>query len=634
MCGINGIIYFCQQESDDTEKFNLDNFKKIELMNSEIAHRGPDGDGKFINFPVCFGHRRLSIIDLSKEADQPMFSDDKSIVIIYNGEIYNYIELMSELISKGHKFRTKSDTEVIIRSYQEFGTDCVKKFNGMWSFALYDFNKNIFFASRDRFGVKPFYYFKDKGKLIFSSEIKAILKIEKITEANHQKVFEYLAYGYKTSNGDTFFNGINELRAAHNIVIQNGKLDIKKYWDFKNSDDKNYSEKNVEEEIDSLIRDSVKLRFRSDVPVSILLSGGLDSSIITKITDELINEHKLNSENVTAYSAIFPGYKFDESEVIKEFLQSCSHINSVFLNPDQNNLLESVDEFVYAMGEPVFSTTSFAHFQLMKEIKKNNIKVVLNGQGADESWCGYGRYIIGYFLLDKLFSDPVNLFSQINSISGKMNYSYNFILMQTLKSILSRKFASYLRSKYQEKVLDCLTNNFREKNYPGFVNPDYNKFSSGNLSGFLKYNINYQGFNQILHYEDHSAMSSSVEMRSPFIDYRLMELAFSLPVKYKFDNGITKKILREIYKNKLPEAITENHNKIGFKTPFENWMNQKPVTDYLNELLNSDSFNSKKIWKADKIRSIFKNKEQFPDFPFWRIINLELWSKAYGINNL
>ncbi|HMS64858.1 MAG TPA: asparagine synthase (glutamine-hydrolyzing) [Ignavibacteria bacterium] len=634
MCGINGIFYFNSSLSEDPVRFENENFPFIENMNSEIAHRGPDGIGSFIKFPVCFGHRRLSIIDLSREADQPMFNEDRSIVLIYNGEIYNYPELMSELKNKGHVFKTKSDTEVILRSYQEYGTGCVSKFNGMWSFALYDFKKKIFFASRDRFGVKPFYYFIDKDKLIFSSEIKAILKIKKITDSYHPKVFEYLAYGYKTSNGDTFFNEVKELKASHNFIIENGKNEIIKYWDLNNKEELNFNYKNIAEETEALIKNSVKIRFRSDVPVSILLSGGLDSGIITKITDELIESHELNNKNVSAYSAVFPGFRYDESKQIKDLLQTCSHINSVFLNPDQQNLIESIDDFVYAMGEPVFSTTSFAHFLLMKEIKKNNIKVVLNGQGADEAWCGYGKYLIGYFLLDQIFSDPGKLFSQMNSISDKMKFSYIYILKQTLKSIISRKSASFLRSEYQEKVMGALSENLKKANSSYFENSSYNKFSSGNLSGYLKYNIEYQGFNQILHYEDHSAMSSSVEMRSPFIDYRIMELAFSIPSKYKFDHGITKKILREIYKTRLPKSITGNNNKIGFLTPFDNWMEQNSLSEFINDILNSQSFNSKNIWNASKIRNIFKNRDQYPDFPYWRIINLELWSKAYGINNL
>lgn len=632
MCGINGIIYFNNSFKNESAAFFE---SKMSVMNKEIAHRGPDGEGIFCSYPVSFGHKRLSIIDLSENASQPMFNDDRSVVIVFNGEIYNYIELMSELTSRGHKFRTQSDTEVIIHSYEEFGFDCVNRFNGMWAFTVYDFRKNIFFASRDRFGVKPFYYYIDKEYLVFSSEIKSILKIKDVRNANRGKVFDYLAYGYKTGNGETFFSGINELKPAHNLIIRNDVPKFERYWDLNIS--KRRSADNINElyeETDNLIKDAVKIRFRSDVPVSILLSGGLDSGIITKITDEQIDSHELKEKNVTAFSAVFPGFIDDESVQVKEFLKTCRHINSVLMSPDQDTLIGSIDNFVYGMGEPVFSTSSFAHYSLMKEMKRNNVKVVLNGQGADEAWCGYGKYIIGYFILDLLFSKPFELPSQIFSISRNMGLSYKYIFKQIIKSAVSRKLSSKIRSRYQEKIYDCLSDEFRQSENNYLRNPEYGKLSSENLSGFLKYNIQYLGFNQILNYEDHSSMQSSVEMRSPFIDYRLMELAFSLPPETKFDHGITKKILREIYKSKLPDSIISNKKKIGFMTPFNDWMNKKVTENFIRDLLNSDSFRSKSIWDASKIKNIFENKEKYTDFPFWRVINLELWSRAYGINNL
>lgn len=628
MCGINGILYFKGYKDNESKSFFENEIKR---MNEELAHRGPDGDGAYIQYPVCLGHRRLSIIDLSKEADQPMFNQDKSLAIVFNGEIYNYTELIPDLKSKGHIFKTKSDTEVILHSYEEYGTDCVSRFNGMWAFVIYDIRKKLLFASRDRFGVKPFYYYSDEKQFIFSSEIKAILKVKEIKEANHGKVYDYLAYGYKTNNGDTFFKNINELKPAHNIFIRNDKTEIIKYWDFK---DQKTDGSDIKRRLNDLLYDSVKLRFRSDVPVSILLSGGLDSGIIAKITDELIDNNQLKENEVTAFSAVFPGFMFDESKTVKEFINTCRHIKSTEISPSNDDFITSVNDFVYAMGEPVFSTSSFAHYNLMKEIKKQGVKVVLNGQGSDEAWCGYGRYFIGYFLLDILFSRPQEFFSQMESISDKMKYSFKFIMLQTIKASLTRRYSSYLRSKYKENIIDCLSFDFFRKNYKYISNPGYRKFSSNNLSGYMKFNLQYQGFNQILHYEDHSSMQSSIEMRSPFIDYRLMELAFSIPDKIKFDNGITKKILRELFSGKLPDSVINNHLKIGFMTPFDNWMDEDITISFMNDLLISDSFGSKRIFDPGKIREKFRNKSTNKDFPFWRVINLELWSRVYGINNL
>ncbi|HMR39843.1 MAG TPA: asparagine synthase (glutamine-hydrolyzing) [Ignavibacteria bacterium] len=634
MCGINGILYLNNFCSDRPAVYFENEIRK---MNEAIAHRGPDGDGMFISYPVCLGHRRLSIIDLSKEAGQPMFNEDNSIVLVYNGEIYNYKELIPDLKAKGHVFRTHSDSEVILHSYEEYGPDCINNFNGMWAFAIYDFNKNLFFASRDRFGVKPFYYFFDNEQFIFSSEIKAILKIRNVNKANQGKVFDYLAYGYKTNNGDTFFQDIHELKPAHNIIIKSDGKNIpvfSRYWNFSQTDKKEFNENNISGQITDLIYDSVKIRYRSDVPVSILLSGGLDSGIIAKVTDELISGHHLNEEKVTAFTAIFPGFIYDESAIVKEVLSGLKNIDSVTLSPSGDNLTAEIRKFIYGMGEPVFSTSSFAHYMLMKEISKHGVKVVLNGQGSDESWSGYGRYFIGYFLLDILQSQPHKFISQLNAISDKMKFSKKFILSQLFKAILPRRYGSYLRSKYSENIIDCLKIDLIKDNYTYFKNPLYSKFSNSNLSSYMRYNIQYQGFNQILHYEDHSSMQSSIEMRSPFIDYRLMELAFSLPDKMKMDNGVTKKILREIFKDKLPPSVTENHLKIGFMTPFDNWMEESGTKDFTAGILNSESFNSRKILIPEKIRYIFNNKKKYPKFPYWRIINLELWSQIYGINNL
>ena len=631
MCGINGILYFNSYMSGENSRCLSDIISK---MNNEISHRGPDGEGSYINYPVCFGHRRLSIIDLSDNASQPMFNEDKTIVIVYNGEIYNYKELITDLKNKGHVFRSKSDTEVIIHSYEEYGTECVRKFNGMWAFAIYDFRKNIFFASRDRFGVKPFYYYIDKNCLIFSSEIKAVLKAKNISEANHGKVFDYLAYGYKTNNGDTFFININELKPSHSILTENSEMKILKYFDLNEVSETGINFKEASDNLNDLLNDSVRIRFRSDVPVSILLSGGLDSGIIASITNSLIEKNELTEHDVTSFSAVFPGYKFDESEYINEISKNCSKINSNLLHPDLNFLKDSIDKFVYGMGEPVFSTTSFAHYMLMKEIRNRNIKVILNGQGADEAWCGYGRYISGYYLSDMLLKNPGKFVGEFNDVSDKMKFSRSFIFLQMLKSFLSRRTGSYLRSAYGENVFNCLTSDFRKNNFCYFKNPEYGVLSANKLTEFMKYNIQYQGFNQILHYEDHSAMQNSVEIRSPFIDYRLMTLAFSLPVSFKFEHGITKRILRELFKKRLPDSVINNHIKTGFMTPFDDWLNNASGNMFANEIFNSESFKNISVWDSGKIKKMFGEKSRLPDFPFWRIINTVLWKNAYGITNL
>jgi len=634
MCGINGILSLNGSAASAWEDLCRDQIKR---MNDAITHRGPDGEGTFVQYPVALGHRRLSIIDLSNNAAQPMFNEDRTIVLVFNGEIYNYLELISDLKGKGYVFRSKSDTEAILHAYEEYGSACVERFNGMWSFVLYDFNTATLFASRDRLGVKPFYYYRDQDRFIFSSEIKGILEIKPIHEANHGKVYDYLAYGYKTSNGDTFFQNIFELPPAHNLTIKGHRFELYKYWDFKESTGQGPADHDlatVLEQFQSLLTDAIKLRFRSDVPVAILLSGGLDSTAITRIVDDLIEQRALDYTEVSAYSAVFPGYLYDESSAIQEFVGTCKHVQFQPVYPDGTQLVSAMENVVHGLGEPVFSATSFAHYSLMQEIKNSGVKVVMNGQGSDEAFCGYGSYLIGYFLLDALFSRPSTVAHQLTAIHNKLGYSYPYILAQILKAALPRRTGSYLRGKYQEGGIKCLAPDFVKQNYHYLKNSRSRMFSSDNLGSYLKLNIKNYGFNQILHYEDHSSMQHSIEIRSPFIDYRLMEFAFSIPTEFKFDMGTTKKLIRDCFAGRIPDSIIHNHRKIGFATPFTTWLKDDAFGSYISDILGSESFRSKRIWKPETIRAMFDKTPKLEKFPYWRILNLELWSRSYGITNL
>lgn len=625
MCGINGIIFFKGPPAENEQR------EIILKMNTAIAHRGPDGEGMFCAGNVALGHRRLSIIDLTPEGNQPMFNEDRSIVIVYNGEIYNYKELIPVLAKKGHRFRSSSDTEVVLHAYEEYGEDCVKMFNGMWAFAIYDMNEHKLFFSRDRFGVKPFYYYKDESRFIFSSELKAILQAVNVTEANHGKVYEYIAYGYKTTDGDTFFSGINELLPGNNLTISNGQITARRYWEISRREG---GRSDGEAGLRELMEDAVRIRFRSDVPVSLLLSGGIDSGIIAGITNSLIEGGELPDAKVSSYSAVFPGFEFDESEAIKEILRLCPGISGNFVTPDSGDLTEKLEQFVYAMGEPVFSSTSFAHSILMKCIADNGVKVVLNGQGADEAWCGYGRYIIGYFLLDTFVRSPGKFMKQFRLAGKNMEFSSGMIIGQLLKSLMPRQTASFLRAKYSEGIIEALNANFVRENAGRIRDKSDGPLSGRSLSGYMLHNISYQGFGQILHYEDHSSMMNSVEIRSPFIDYRVMELAFSVPDEAKLYDGITKKILRETFASLLPEGVVNAKRKIGFVTPFEKWAQSGEFSRFASKIFGSDEFLSRKLFNEKILALKINSSKRSADFPLWRLLNLELWTRAYGIRNL
>jgi asparagine synthase (glutamine-hydrolysing) len=634
MCGINGILSLSGARS---EAQSVDLRYTVEAMNAAIAHRGPDGSGVFADRSVALGHRRLSIIDLSDNAAQPMFNEDGTVVLVFNGEIYNFLELVPELIRRGHRFRSHSDSEVIIHAYEEWGADCVTRFNGMWAFSLYDARRELFFASRDRLGVKPFYYHFSPERFVFSSEIKGVLRAADVREANPGKVYDYLAYGYKTNNGDTFFRHVQELPPATNLVIEQGKLKLQKYWNLPEGAADKQPGADIEElasEFRNLLTDAIRLRFRSDVPVAILLSGGLDSTAIARVVDDLAEAGVLNYTSVKAFSAGFPGHRDDESAIVRRFVNGCRHIKLQQVYPGADELTLSVESIAYALGEPVFSTTVFAHYSLMREVHSDGTKVVINGQGSDESFAGYDRYYIGYFLLDQLLSKPSEVLSQARSMHSELGFSYNFILKQLAKAMLPRRYASHLRGKYQEGIISCLAPQFISGNYRYLRNGRRTSLAPRNFDGYLRDQLEFYGFNQILHYEDHSSMAHSIEIRSPFIDYRLIEFAFSLPSYAKYERGESKRVIRRALADRLPQEVLGCRRKIGFATPFNEWLSQPSFRTLVHDIVASTAFGNRSIWNARMLRERFAQPERYPEFPFWRILNLELWARAYNVQGI
>ncbi len=632
MCGINGIIKLNNSAGFDA-RGNLR--LEVQRMNSEIIHRGPDSEGIHIQDPIAFGFRRLSIIDLHDSANQPMFSNDGQVVLIFNGEIYNYVEIKKQLLTKGYQFRTESDTEVIINSYLEYGDECVQKFNGMWAFAIYDFRKNKLFCSRDRFGVKPFYYLIENDHLFFSSELKALHKVCDLHKANLSKVYEYLAYGYRINDGETFFENCSELLPGTNLIFENNEITLNKYWTLKENLYEHDDQLSFADEYTQLFESAVKLRYRSDVPVALLLSGGLDSSAIAKVTDNLIERGELKQNTIQAFIASFPGFKDDETAIAREFVKTCNHIDLHEIEIDSKDITENFEETIYGMDHPLGSFTSIAHNNIMKQCHNKGIKVVLNGQGSDEAYAGYDRYISGAFLLDELLLRKGNFVEEFKDLNSKNGFSKPFLISQMMKSVLNHSFSSHLRAKFQEQSLSYFQKDFIKENRSHFK-PDY-KFSikGNNFNNYLLAQINQHGLNHILHYEDVSSMNQSIEIRSPFMDYRMMEFAFSIPNDQKFKHGVTKIIQRETIGKLLPDSIVKNRQKIGFKTPFQDYLSKESdFKSYVSEMLRSKSFTSKKIWKASKIADAFSQPQKLPNFPYWRIINLEVWSKVYKITNL
>lgn len=631
MCGINGVVRL-QGRSDGVPLEAL-----IRRMNDALAHRGPDGDGVFVDEArVGLGHRRLSILDLSDAGNQPMFNEDRSLALVFNGEIYNYLELIPELKAAGHLFCSQSDSEVILHAYEQWGPECVRRFNGMWAFALWDRRAQQLFVSRDRFGVKPFYFHRSPQAFSFSSEPAGLKAAGCMNgQANLTKLHAYLAYGYRISDGDTFFDGVQELLPGHSGLLDAaGQFRSWPHWELPpRGSQAAPPPAERAEAYRALLSDAVRLRFRSDVPVALLQSGGLDSSAICATVNDAIDAGHLAQTDVTAFTAVYPGQPQDESVAVKELMATCGHVRSVLLTPGGKSLSTGMEDFVRRMQEPVASSTSFVHQQLMAAIRQQGIKVVINGQGADEALAGYGRYIVGYRLLDLLQTRPAAALTEARAMQRLMGVGFTQLAMQTAKAMLGRRAASAYRARYVERASTVLDGAFHASHHGRL--PEVTMQRGGaNLRHHLRSQLLNFGFNQILHYEDQSSMSESVEIRSPFIDYRLMEFAFSLPDDALFSGGITKRVLREAFAQRLPASILHNHNKIGFATPFDRWMREPSSRAMVEALVHSPEFRSRRIWNADRLaKTLLDPNAAARGFPVWRFMNAEIWLRQQGIVN-
>lgn len=582
MCGINGITF-----RDE---------KAIKLMNNTLKHRGPDALQYKLFSNLSLGHARLSIIDLTVAGNQPMTKFGYTIV--FNGEIYNYIGLKEELITKGYKFTTKTDTEVILAAYDFWGKDCLNKFNGMWAFAIYNPKKEELFLSRDRFGVKPLYYSISDNKLVFSSEIKPILKLGIKKEPNIKTISSYLIKGIIDYDKNTFFENIYNLEPGHYITwnLKNSKYSIKKYYSIKLNKIK-ISEKQAESKIQELLEDSIRLRHRSDVEVGCCLSGGLDSSTIVGISEKLFHNHKLKT-----FSAVFPGSKINEEKYM-DIVSKKINVKNYKTKPKYTDLLKDVNDLIYYQEEPFGSTSIYAQYRVMKLVSENKVKVLLDGQGADELFAGYHTYFPSY--INQLIKEK-----RINEIIGS--------------TLFWKYFLFYMRSnpkKITNKILKINSSKLYKLKCQGITIP---KYVDEYMLLCMKTNLK-----SLLKWEDKNSMRFSIESRVPFLDYRLVEFAFSLPYYYKIKNFETKYIFRKAIKDYIPKEIIDRKDKIGFATPENEWFKTKEFNKFVKDIIYSESFKSRPYWNYKEIQKIYlkKNKEYYSNI--WRIINTELWLRKF-----
>ena len=596
MCGIGGII---NKNNKSVEEL------LIHQMTEIIAHRGPDSSGSYLYKNIAFGHRRLSILDLSSSGHQPMkYLDD--LVITYNGEIYNFIEIREELIQKGYIFDSNSDTEVILKAYHCWGKTCVNYFNGMWSFSILDIKQKIVFCSRDRFGVKPFYYIENNDLFSFGSEISQLLPFIPNRILNKKIALDYLISGIEECSNETFFKDIYLLKGGHNLVfdLQTNSYEIERYYNLKLSDQKNTS---VDDYIQELKR-SITLRLRSDVKVGTCLSGGIDSSTISSFASKI---YQNSNEKFMAIHAKSSEYKTDESEFAK-IVSKISNINLNFVEPSYSDFKSNILSIIKIQQEPFGSLSIIMQYFVFKKAKELGCIVMLDGQGGDETLLGYERYypaIVkskkGIAKLKALLQSSKN--SRL-SLLDTIKYQYYFSNYK-----LRLKRLKYKNSFYKSEIL-----NEYESEELRIISESYN-----DISILQKNEIESSQLPHLLKYEDRNSMANSIESRLPFLDYKLVELSLNTNNSLKIKDGWTKFILRKAAETILPKEIVWRKAKLGFNAPEKTWTKEFE-NEMIKEIEQSEILNNFIHFK----KLYFKNLDLRTK---WRLYNFSAWEKEFKV---
>lgn len=615
MCGILGIYNLNSKPVSN---------KETQILSEALKHRGPDGHGAWLNPKknLALGHRRLSILDLTKKGAQPMSDFDGRYWITFNGEIYNFIEIKNELEGKGHKFNTDTDTEVILASYKEWGGNMLHKFNGEWAFAIYDNIKKELFLSRDRFGIKPLYYFCDKKQFIFASEIDAIHKLLGNKHPLNLNVLKIIAVG-KTSyhyTKETYLKNVFSLPAGNNLIVKENKL-TENNWYKLNRVQVPSNFKEQAKKLRDLVINSCQIRLRSDVPIGTCLSGGVDSGSITSIIGNL----KPDSERFSKYShksfcATFPNTSIDEEKEAKELASKLNtNLNIYTVDPPSEKELEDV---MIKYGGPMHALAFYPINKLYEFIKDEGITVTMDGQGPDEMLGGYHPARSAMTAAIQLFK-PLWLIDVYNTYASQGETLHNSSIESTRKNILPA-FRDAIK-----KITKTVLIKF------GIYNASTEKFSI-NFTNALDEELYLEFFKSplpgILNQYDRCSMINGVECRMPFMDHRVVEFVFSLPPESKVGRGFTKRILREAMEGVLPDETRLRKSKIGFNAPIIEWF-KGPLKNFMLKYINDPLFEKTKIFDGKKIKKEFEEFIKCPNpnwdntWIFWPPVHIVWWMK-------
>ena len=599
MCGLCGIVELSQPPAR----------AEVETMLDDLAHRGPDGRGVFADAGVCLGHLRLAIIDLSDAGLQPMA--DGELQLLHNGEIYNYIELREELRAKGHVFATGTDSEVILAAYREWGERCVERFNGMWAFVIWDASRRMLFCSRDRLGIKPFYYRLDGARFAFASEPWALARKG---GANLGPVRAYLEQGHLDQGEETFFAGVVRLPPAHSLTFGPDGLRRARYWSLEPESPPADPVAAVRE----TFLDAVRLQLRSDVPVGTCLSGGIDSSAIAVAVAQHGNEHQ---KTVTAY---FDDRGYDERPYARAVVERTG-AEAHWVTFDADDLVSDLPKIVQAQGEPFGSTSICAGWYVMREARRAGLTVMLDGQGGDEILAGY-RASFGYRLSDLLregrLTEATQELRAFASVHGPR---------WAAVALAGPHVPERARLATRGRLLGGSSLVARElrgveahQGANGAVFPD-------RLRRQLHHTLTRRGLPELLRYEDRNSMAHSLEARVPLLDHRLVQLAFSLPGDELIRRGETKSVLRRALADLLPPVVARRRDKLGFVTPESRFL-RGALGDLAADVFASQSFRERGfVDAAAATRRLARHRsgDLHAGMELWRALNLELWARRF-----
>lgn len=591
--------------------------EKLEKMTNEIFHRGPDDSAYIVNSNFSVGYRRLAIIDLTDNI-YPIENEKKNIELVLNGEIYNYKDLREELKIAGHKFVTDSDSETIVHGYEEWGLEVIEKLRGMFTFVLYDKEKNVLFIGRDRLGIKPLYYAKHDGRLVFGSEIKGLLKGFDIdTTQNNKAIYRFLNHRIHDIDDETFFKNIYRLLPGHFMLVQpDGSFDIKKYWDpsFNPEFKSRKSDEAYAEEFKEIFSKAVDLHLIGDVPVGVTLSGGLDSSGITSLAKTLYDKNYPDADQeIIAFSAVHPGEKIDESEYIDTVVKATG-IKSVKIVPQVDTFWEDFEKWNYFQEEPVISGAPYAYYTVMREATKD-VTVLLSGQGGDELLAGYIPYFMTYL---QTAWDQKKFWPMLRETWMGKDLYFKF-MMQKLGATRSKDNLILPKSSMRSDFVD------------EFRSLDSEMVYSRNLNERLYTDVTSLTTPALLRYEDKNSMANSLESRVPFFDHKVVEYIFNLPVDQKIKFGWNRYIYRQAMKGIIPEKNRLRRSKVGFTNPEWEWIERK--SDKFMEIFSSESFKNREFWNYEQVLKDFQDaldkKLDGDILYFWRLFSVEMWLRAY-----